>query len=526
MRRSGDLLSGIKRKTSGVMKGQLTFLTGEQLQMIDYAAKDILWHTGVIMPHKEALDILDNAGCVIDSKKERVWIPPYLVDEAVRRIPHSFRYAGRDPKKSLIADVERVYFTSGVGPYLVETDGTLRKPTIKDAQDRLRVLDACENIDIASWYLDAPELTPKGDLDLPLAVRKIRSFARLLEWSEKPVDTSVEYVADRELEEEDLGQEAVDRINLQIAIRGSLEELRRLPLALGMNELVSPLMQATRQVERELVYAKLGLPIFIGSEPMSNATAPATLAGTLALWTAETLSALVLGAMAAPLGHMPPAVWITIAGQFDQIALTGPQLGSPEGALLQAASAQIAHYYGFPIRGICESASKLPDAQAGYEMAMSLLVSAMAGINFNTSIGTVGPGEIGMSLEKIVLDDELVGYVKRVMGGITVTDETLAVEVIDEVGPGGSFLAHPHTRKWFRQEQYFPRVFDRRKYEDWVRRGRKDAVQRARERVQEILRDYWPEPLPPEVRKRIMDYVRSVEDRESRKVHNRADGSP
>jgi trimethylamine--corrinoid protein Co-methyltransferase len=192
-------------------------------------------------------------------------------------------------------------------------------------------------------------------------------------------------------------------------------------------------------------------------------------------------------------------------------------MGAPEGALMQAACAQIAHYYGFPIRGLAETASKLPDAQAGYETAVALLVMAMGGLNYNTSMGVIGPGEIGINLEKIVLDNELVGYVKRVMQGIEVSEETLAVDVIDEVGPGGSYLAHPHTRKWFRKEQYFPTVFDRRKYEDWARRGRKDAVQRAHERVEEILKTHWPEPLDPDIRKRIEEYVKSVEKREAKK---------
>jgi trimethylamine--corrinoid protein Co-methyltransferase len=213
---------------------------------------------------------------------------------------------------------------------------------------------------------------------------------------------------------------------------------------------------------------------------------------------------------------MPPAVWITLAGPFDQLALTGPHFGSPEGALLQAGCAQIAHYYGFPIRGLSESASKVLDAQAGYETAVALLIGAMAGINFNTSLGVVGPGEIGMSLEKLVLDDELAGYIKRVIQGIEVNEETLAVDVIDEVGPGGTFLAHPHTRKWFKKEQYFPKIFDRRKYEDWVRHGRKDSFQRSEERVKEILKTHWPEPLDPDIRKRIIQYVNEVEKRETK----------
>jgi len=518
---------GVKKGRHGIAGGQLKFLNNDQIRRIDHAAKEILWRTGVKLPHRDALEILDDSGAIVDHKKERAWIPPYLVDEAIRKTPKHFTYAGRDPKKAIRLDAETVYFVMGIGPYVVEPDGTPRKATLKDMQDCYRVLDACDNVDVTGFGGGRGGPTsPEEEIALPLAVRRVRRYLRMLDLTEKPLDITGTEVPDREEQEADAGRAALDLINFEAACRGGPDELRKLPMSFAMNEAASPLMYLPRNIETSMVFARHGLPIYVGSGPMTNATGPATLAGTLALWLAETMCPLVLGAMAAIPEHRPPALWMTFGGHFDQLALTGPEQSSPEGALTQAACAQIAHYYGFPIRGIISTQSKLPDAQAGYETAVALLVSAMAGVNYNTSIGVIGPGEIGMSLEKIVLDDELVGYVKRVMGGITVTDETLAVEVIDEVGPGGSFLAHPHTRKWFRQEQYFPRVFDRRKYEDWVRRGRKDAVQRARERVQEILRDYWPEPLPPEVRKRIMDYVRSVEDRESRKVHNRADGSP
>ena len=512
------MLSGIKKAISGEKGNQLKFMTKEELNMMDAAAKDVLYRTGVKMPSTEAMDILHKAGCVVDYKNEIVHIPPYIVDEAVRKTPKSFRYAGRDPKKTLIADVNRVYMVNGIGPFKALTDGTLRKPTMKDMQDQMRVLDASEHIDIVSGYGVGGAYCPKEDFGFPLAVRKVRALARSLEWQTKPVDMSVEYVMDRERVQENMTQSVTDSVAVQIAIRGSIDELRKLPISFAMNEPVSPLMHAPKQIERELVHAKLGLPIFIGSEPMSNATTPATLAGTLVCWTAESLSALVLGAMAATSGHNSPCVWITIAGQFDQKSMTGPQLGAPEGALMQAACAQIAHYYGFPIRGICESASKVPDAQAGYESALSLAVMALGGINFNTSIGTVGPGEIAISLEKIVLDNELAGTVKRVMRGIEFTEETLAVDVIHEVGPGGTFLNHPHTRKHFRKEQYFPKLFDRRKYEDWARRGRKDALQRATERVQDILKNHWPEPLDADITKRIHDYIKKVEKREAKKA--------
>jgi trimethylamine--corrinoid protein Co-methyltransferase len=192
---------------------------------------------------------------------------------------------------------------------------------------------------------------------------------------------------------------------------------------------------------------------------------------------------------------------------FDQKEATGPLFSSPEGVLIQAASAQIAHHYGFPIRGNAETNAKLPDAQAGYETSLALTISALAGINYNTSTGMIGPGQMGISLEKILLDNDLIGYVKRVVEGINVTEETLAIDVIDDVGIGGNYLKTEHTRKWVKKEQVYPRLFERAMYNVWVRRGKKDAVQRAKERVQEILKDHWPEPLDPDIRKRITDHI-------------------
>jgi trimethylamine--corrinoid protein Co-methyltransferase len=513
----------LKNNISKIVGGQLKILTKEQIRSIDYAAKEILWRTGIKLDNSEALGILEEAGATVDYKNERTWIPPYLIDEAVRKTPKSFRYAGRDPKKFVRLDTERLYIVCGVGPYIVDVDGTLKKPTVKDVQDRFRVADACENIDASYISLGSGPSVPKEDMSLPLAVRRVRGYLRALDFTEKPVDTTKTYVWDREesarISDKNAAKQAViDQLNMEIAVRGSIEELRKLPMSFILGEPVSPLWLQTVAAERIIMCGRHGLPLYVGSGPMTNATGPATLAGTLALWTAETLSCLVLGAMAVDDGHRAPSIWSTWYGPFDQLAMHGGAQGSPEAALIQGASAQIAHFYGFPIRGVIDSESKLPDAQAGYETGVALLVSALAGINWHTSTGVIGPGEIGMSLEKIVLDNDLAGYVKRILKGIKVNDETLAVDVIDEVGPGGTFLAHPHTRKWFRKEQYFPTIFDRRKYEDWVRQGRKDAVQRATERVQEILRDHWPEPLDLDIRKRMEEYVKKVEKREAKKT--------
>jgi trimethylamine--corrinoid protein Co-methyltransferase len=498
----------MKSGRRGLTGGQLKFLTKYEVDEIDYAAKNILWRTGLRIPHKEALEILDKSGCVVDYKKEHVFIPSNLVEEAVRKAPHGFSYGGRDPKKAIRLERDKVFFVVGAtGPNIYEADGTKRRGTVKSYQDVVRLTDACENVDVAGGDLTQFSIQ-KEWLNLPLSLRTAHQLLLRLELTEKPVDTTKTYVIDREgLVVEQAKQRAIDRINFDIAVRGSLEELRKMPMSWAANEPISPLIFDPTNVDGSLTYAKLGLPIMIGSEPMAGATSPATVAGTLSLWTAETLASLVLAQMAASPEHRPPIIWVTLAGLFDQKEATGPLFSSPEGVLIQAASAQIAHHYGFPIRGNAETNAKLPDAQAGYETSLALTISALAGINYNTSTGMIGPGQMGISLEKILLDNDLIGYVKRVVEGINVTEETLAIDVIDDVGIGGNYLKTEHTRKWVKKEQVYPRLFERAMYDVWVRRGKKDAVQRAKERVQEILKDHWPEPLDPDIRKRITDHI-------------------
>ena len=515
------MLTGTKRKTRGVIGGQLKFLNKDQLMEIDYASKEVLWHTGVVVPSQDALKVLDNAGAVVDFKKERAWIPPYLVDEAVKKSPKGFRASGRDPKKYLDLRGDKVYFVPYVGPtYLLDLDGKYRPFTIKDSQDILRLTDALPNLDVASGGLVGPESTPIEEMGLPLRVRMARRILRSVEFAEKPVDMTTKYVKDLESEKWALAnpkEVAMDAIKMGIALRGSLEELRKMPIGGGLNEPVSPLLHTHNQVERMLVYARHGLPIFIGTEPMMSASAPATVAGTVVLWNAESLSCLVIGQMAASPEHRPPVLYLAIGGAFDQRYAQGPMLGSPESALIIAASAEMSKYYGFPCRCIGDTESKLPDAQAGYETATFLITAALAGVNYCHFAGLIGH-EQGFSFEKVVLDDDMIHYVKRLMEGINVCDETLAVDVIDEVGPGGTFLTQRHTREWFQKEMTFPKIFERGSLLDWQRAGSKDAAQRARERVEEILRDYWPEPLDPGIKKRLVEYVRKVEKEEAHRV--------
>jgi trimethylamine--corrinoid protein Co-methyltransferase len=509
----------IKRKSKGIIGGNLNFLNKAQIKEIDYASKEVLWQTGVVVPHSEALKILDEAGAVVDFNKNRVWIPDYLVEESVRKSPKSFRIAGRDPRKYLDLSGDRVYFIPYVGPsFLLDLDGNHREYTIKDAQDILRLTDALPNLDVAAGG-GTFGATPVEEIDLPLRIRRANRVLRSLEFTEKPIDMTIKFVEDREYEKWRLANprdSAIDEIRLGIALRGSLGELQKMPLGWGRNEPVSPLTHSYNQVERMLIYSRHGLPIIIGPEPMMSATAPSTVAGTVVQWNAEALSCLVIGQMAADPKKRPPVLYQAIGGSFDQRAMQGPSLGSPETALIIGASVQVSKYYGLPCTSLGDTESKLPDAQAGYETVTFLITAALSGVNYCHFAGALAHLQ-GFSLEKVVLDDDMIMYVKRLMQGVEVTEETLAVEAIEAVGPGGTFLTSKHTLDWFEKEMTFPNVFERGSLVDWQRKGSKSARERANNRARMILKDHWVEPLDPGIRKRLVKYVSAIKKEEAQK---------
>jgi len=224
-----------------------------------------------------------------------------------------------------------------------------------------------------------------------------------------------------------------------------------------------------------------------------GATGPATVAGTLALTTAEVLFGLVLTQLIKP---GAPIVLKPDTDVFD-MRTTQCTYGSPEQSLGKAAMAQVARFYDLPIYGLGGGVeAKVPDAEAASEAMMNMLLNGLAGMTLSQSLGTLSFGQYG-SQEMVVICDELVHMVKRVLAGISVNDDTLALDVIREVGHGGSFLEHDHTVRHFRRELFFPTLFRRQTIGQWVDSGGKMVHEVAHERVKEILAEAGPVTLPP-----------------------------
>jgi trimethylamine--corrinoid protein Co-methyltransferase len=236
-----------------------------------------------------------------------------------------------------------------------------------------------------------------------------------------------------------------------------------------------------------------GMPVLYSPGPMMGATGPATVAGTVAQTNAEVLFGLVLIQLIQPGAKV---VLKPDSNAFD-MKTSLCTYGSPEQNLGKAAMAQVAGRYDLPIYGMGGGVeAKVPDAEAASQAALNLLLNGLAGMTMSQSLGTMASGAYGCR-EMLVICDEIVHMVKRVLRGFDVTEETLAVDATREVGQGGSFLPHEHTVRHFRQELFFPSLFQRQSIEEWQESGALMAHQVAHERVLGILAEAGPISLPP-----------------------------
>jgi trimethylamine--corrinoid protein Co-methyltransferase len=282
-----------------------------------------------------------------------------------------------------------------------------------------------------------------------------------------------------------------DIIAMAQVVAGSADQLSLNPFFLLYLEPVSPLQHSQAAVRKLLSMADLGLPVVYAPGSLDGATAPVTAAGSLAMSGAEILSGLVI----AQLRHKgTPFVWGGGAGPLDMRTAVCTY-GSPEFMLHCMALAELGHhYYRMPVWGFSGcSDSKLPDIQAGIESALWILCTALSGANLVHDVGYVESG-LTCSYEMIVICDEVIGFVRRLMGGIELTRETMALDVIHEVGPGGSYIETLHTLRHF-EEVWYPRLFDRRTYSPWVEAGKPTAIKKANEVAREAVSKHEPSPL-------------------------------
>jgi trimethylamine--corrinoid protein Co-methyltransferase len=469
----------------------LEILTPEEIERIHAGSLQVLEETGIEMREERALSILADAGCRVDMQKRRVRFPAGLVERLVRKAPGQFTWYARDPRHNIVLGDGSVHLGTSFGSStILDLAGVRRPATYRDAEEAAILIDALPNVEEGSAMF-MPD-------DRPKQVQWLWAYWATIKHSAKPIRGRV------------YGREqARTAIRMAEVLAGGRENLRQKPLLMANTNTVSPLMQHREQVEAIIEYASYGLPVIISPEVMAGATGPVTLAGALVQHNAEVLAGVSLVQAVNP-GN--PVVYGTVSSIMD-MKIGAFAHGAIEHGMWSVAAAQLARFYDLPSRGNAGfTDSKTLDMQAGFESALTLLLAALGGTNyiFGAVSGVIDAG-LTISPQKLVIDDEVGGNVRRVLGGANVNEATLAVELIKQVGPGGGYLGQRHTMDHLFAEQYMPVVADRRSYTAWQDAGGKDIAQRARERAGELLKKHQPQPLDRHVEAELSSIVADVQ---------------
>ena len=470
----------------------LEVLGPAEVKQIDCASVNILENVGVRVDLKRARELLQEAGAHVDEEGRSVRIPERLVRWAIEQAPGQFTLYGADPDFHLEIGNDQVHF-AGLGVLTGVLDretGELRPATLEDQRNHLRLVDALPNI----------AATPIGlwPADIPMTTIHVEAVLAWAQNCRKPFGMGA-YGA----------MASEDMMRMMAIAVGGKEELKRRPRFFGTCSAVSPLHMAQMQLEGMFLFAEYRQPMVMGPEAMSGATAPATLAGLLAQHNAEVLAHVTLAQTIAPGTPVAYGCASTIA----DMATGNIATGAVESGLITAGAAQMARHYSLPCRALAGATdAKTLDLQCMLERTVTLMSAAFAGVHFIACAGTLD-GITVFSEPLLVLDDELCGLALRLTRGIEVSEETLAVELITEVGWQGHYLDQLHTARHYRREHYLPRLLRRESREVWESKGSKTALDLARERVRELLARHRPRELDPAVEKEMLDYLDMVRRR-------------
>ena len=455
-------------------------LSHEQCRVIHNAALDILWRTGVRVKHPEVVELLRSAGCPVEDDT-LVRIPEALVKEALLYAPSRVTIYDRLGNRKMHLEGRNAYFGTHSGyPYIWDHKTNEHRPFyLSDAANLAKLYDALPNIDFT--------VTSGIVADVPIERAAWAVFKETVKNTTKPIVFSC------------ATKEAFDVI-LQMAyeIAGSQENLRRKPFLLHYSEPISPLQHSYEGLAKVLACADAGIPIVYTPMLMLGATAPATDAGLLAICVAEELSGLVIVQLRR---KGTPFVFGGVATMMD-MATQICSYGAPELNRMCAALTDMAHFYHLPMYGTAGcSDSKLCDGQAIIEMTISLAASFLSGANLIHDVGLMQYAEAA-SFEALVAADLIIDLIRASWKPIEISEETLMVDLIDQIGPGGHFLDTEHTLKHFKDALYSS-LLDRKRYERWLAEGRKSFEVRIKEQVEKILNEHKPTPLDERIAERL-----------------------
>ena len=462
---------------------------GEQDQ-IHSASLKILGEVGLLIKDSEGLRLLAEAGAIVDFYTQRVRFPSRLVHWALEKAPHQVKLYGRDISRVVHLSAGNVYYsTSGYAVQVYDPRTQIRREmTRKDLEWITSISDGLDQVELHA-VLGTP-------CDVPPQTNDRYQLAIALTCNTKHIWNTA------------YGKDGVqDAVRMLTVVRGSAESLRQYPLMTLDLTTLSPLQLDERQASTAIEGARQWIPIGMSPGPIGGATSPVTLAGTLAQANAEFLGALTLCQVVQP---GIPVIYTQWTRSMDM--KTGSvEMGGPEFSLLRIATAEMARYYQLPSRGGgLMTDSKAADEQMGAEKLLNCLMASLAGLNVVAGVGQTDFINT-VRVDQMFIDNEIISLVKRMCQGITVTDETIGLDAIRNVGPAGNYLASEHTVRHFRQELWFPRLWDRKVWSVWELDGAKDIAARAAEMLASFA--HTVPPLEKKVMSALWEVVNDADQR-------------
>ena len=467
------------KKTNYLVNNTPTFevLSEEEIEAIYYASLTVLSETGVRVYNKEGYDLLGEHGATVEDMEEDsalVKLQPEMVDIALSTLPRKVVIYGADPAKyKMELFKNQIYFGAGSDtPFTIDPyTGERRRALYKDVKNFARLAEALPNLNF-HMSLGIVQDSAVGTYDR-------WQYLAMLEGTNKPLNITA-------VDKDGLK----DQLEMAYIRVGGEKEWLKTPIFSLYIEPVSPLSHSVEVIDKLLFCADHRIPFVYTPCPLAGATSPATLAGTAVQALTESLLGIVLSQLRRPGAPM------IIGGLMSAMDMRTAvySYGSPEMALLSAAYTQITKWLGVPEYETAGcSDAKMYDEQAAMEATINIATAALIGGNMIHDIGYLEQG-LTSSAEMMVASDEIIDMVKRILQGIPVNDDTRALHVIEEIGPGGHYLAHDHTFERFKDGIWRPKLLDRQNFEGWEASGSKTHRQRVNERVLEIL-DREEEPL-------------------------------
>lgn len=470
-------------------KLSLNILTPAEVKKIHDATLDIIENVGVRFPSKRALEIWAANGAIVDHDKMIVKVKPHIIETALKQAPPAYSLGARDAQQNCIMDGNHVFLgTDGCGVEVIDIHtGQKRTSELKDVAEIARVADATEEIGFHWVALSAQ--------DKPAETRGLHEIKAVWENSTKHVQTESIYNE----------REARTAMEMAIIVAGSKEELRRRPVLSLMQCTAPPLGHDGGSLDAALIAAEHGVPTGFMTMAANLTTGPATMAGNLVVGNAEVISATALIQLAFPGAPVFYAAAQT-ASDLRSGAYTG---GGPEDFLYGAATNVLSDYYNIPLSmGSFATGAKEPNWQAGFENSLSTMMACIVMSDMLLGAGFLHGSRI-WSYAEMMLDCEIFSVIHKMMQGIVVDDETLALDVIASVGPGGNYLTQKHTRQHMR-DIFLPQFMDRRPYSEWETK-KDDARDWALEKARKTLANHQPDTLDAKVSDELSRIIASLE---------------